>query len=490
MLTDITSIDAGPVAKFPPTPEQKAIIEAFKTGEDVVVDALAGTGKTTTLKMLAGAQPNRRGLYLCYNKAAADDAKADFPSSVKCMTIHSLAYRSVGHKYRSRMNAKRIPPWDLADWLGVYGDFKINDDVSLTPMVVASRVMDTVRRFCYSDDDQIHARHVPLVRGAEDYMPKVQKYLLPMARKAWDDLKNPAGTNTTFFHDVYAKLFALSSPVLDFDYITVDESQDSNPLMAQIVKNQSCQKVWVGDENQCLYAWRSAMNVMKHLTVPHRLSLTKSFRFGEVVAKEGQKWLTLLESPLELKGYEKINSQLATLSDPDATLCRTNAQVISETIEAQSAGKKVHMVGGSGEIEKFVKAAEDLQKGKRTMHPDLAAFENWGQVEHYSLTDEGSDLRVFVKLIEQHGCAALRAISEKTVEEIDADIVISTAHRAKGREWDKVKIASDFESILGEDGEISQPMMMLSYVAVTRAKKFLDRGGLSFIDRLVGEDND
>ena len=155
-MADIMSLDTPAAApsgsKFPPTPEQAKIIEAFQTGGSLSIEAGAGAGKTTTLKMLANSMPQRKGLYLCYNKATADEAKGDFPDSVKCSTAHSLAYGVAGHKFRNRLNDKRVPPWEIAKWLGVHRDFYVNTDVSLTPMAVAGRVMDTIRRFCYSSD--------------------------------------------------------------------------------------------------------------------------------------------------------------------------------------------------------------------------------------------------------------------------------------------------------------------------------------------------
>jgi hypothetical protein len=52
-----------------------------------VIEAGAGTGKTSTLRLVATTQPRRRALYVAYNKAIASDAKRSFPASV---TIRSL----------------------------------------------------------------------------------------------------------------------------------------------------------------------------------------------------------------------------------------------------------------------------------------------------------------------------------------------------------------------------------------------------------------
>jgi len=69
-----------------PAEEQQAIIGAYRTGRSLVIKAGAGTGKTTTLKMLGAERPGRKGVYVAYNKAIAQDAKRTFPAGVQCAT--------------------------------------------------------------------------------------------------------------------------------------------------------------------------------------------------------------------------------------------------------------------------------------------------------------------------------------------------------------------------------------------------------------------
>lgn len=44
--------DKNDINDFKPSEQQQEIIDASKTGESFVVNALAGTGKTTTLKQM------------------------------------------------------------------------------------------------------------------------------------------------------------------------------------------------------------------------------------------------------------------------------------------------------------------------------------------------------------------------------------------------------------------------------------------------------
>src|SRR6266536_67449 len=72
---------------------------------------------------------------------------------------------------------------------------------------------------------------------------------------------------------------------------------------------------------------------------------------------------------------------------------------------------------------------------------------------------------------------------DRLVPEQAAQVVVSTAHKAKGREWPRVRIADDFHQPKGEDTPIPQAEAMLAYVAVTRARLALDPDGLAWVDR-------
>jgi Flp pilus assembly CpaF family ATPase len=77
------------------TQEQTTIVEAVQNKENLLISALAGTGKTTTLSLIAQAYPSRRGLYLAYNKNMQLDAQKIFPHPVVCKTINALGYQSI-----------------------------------------------------------------------------------------------------------------------------------------------------------------------------------------------------------------------------------------------------------------------------------------------------------------------------------------------------------------------------------------------------------
>ncbi len=477
-----------------PTSEQEAIIKAFLTGQDLTIEALAGTGKTTTLKMLGNALFDKKGLYVAYNRAIADDAKATFPNNVVCSTANSLAWRDIVKTMYSPFakrlkNSERTPGRQLAANLQTKTYKLDGKDVALSDVHVAYMIMDTVRRFCNSADTEIKPYHVPFQDGCSDEdMDNLKSICLPKANEVWADVQKETGFHR-FEHDHYLKMWQLKNPQLPYDFVMLDEAQDANPVIASVFENQrNVQKVMVGDRNQAIYGWRGALDAMQKFS-GIRMYLSQSFRFGDAVADEANKWLKLLEAPMMVKGFDQITSSVELLDDPDVIICRTNSGGVNSIISLQQGGKDVALVGGGKDITNFAYASIDLIKGKKTTHPQLVAFEDWDEVLEYVEDGGGSDLKVSVKLIQTYGAVAVINAMKQLVSENAADIIITTAHKAKGREWDKVKISNDFfpkeSDIEGEGLPVPQlSEMMLNYVAVTRAKNVLDVGGLGYVDMI------
>jgi superfamily I DNA/RNA helicase len=477
---------------FDPTPEQQAAIAAAKTGENLVITAGAGSGKTSTLRLIADALAPKRGIYIAYNKAIATDAAKSFPSNVTCRTAHSFAFRAVGFEYKAKLNARRMTGRQLAVALDIEQSFPLGDGKELAPQRLASLVMQTVNGWCHTADPKIEAKHAPVwdVPGCEEVSYDLAQFLAIHAQAAWDgDLVLRDRGRLPFSHDMYVKVWALSGPTLPGDFILYDEAQDADPCIAGIVLAQKpAQLIAVGDESQAIYGWRGATDAMKNWPATQRVSLTKSFRFGQAVADQANRFLDRLNAPLRIEGFEKINSQtgMIDLVDADAVLCRTNASVI-ETALAIHYARKFSVVGGTDAIRKFAEAAQSLMQGRRaSWHPDLGAFAKWGDVVDYVNNDSGgSDIRSMVNIVENFGVETIFEVADKAVSEgTPGALTITTAHKAKGREWGKVVIASDFTPQADEEtGEMREPgraELMLMYVAVTRAKTHLDAAALAW----------
>lgn len=85
---------------FSPTEEQDAIDSAFGEGKDhIVINALAGTGKTTMLKQLAKkyGKVGDKWLYLVFNTKNQKEARDEFPKFVDVYTTNSYAGKVLEH---------------------------------------------------------------------------------------------------------------------------------------------------------------------------------------------------------------------------------------------------------------------------------------------------------------------------------------------------------------------------------------------------------
>lgn len=502
-----------------PNREQREIIRASKTGKSMVIVAGAGTGKTTTLEMLAKARPHKNMLYLAYNRAIKDEASQRFPSNVKCATSHGLAFATTGRQFGHRMNSGRVPSWKASQILGLQparlaycldhgqgvpdGDHAHDSCRVLAEHLdgkrIAALAMRTVARFCYSADRELGPAHVSRMKGLDERLqPQLKDLVLPVAQDAWKDLIRPDG-RLGFTHDVYLKLFQLRSPRLPQQVILLDEAQDTNPCVADIVISQQAagkQVILVGDPNQAIYEWRGAQDAIDGFDAENRMMLTGSYRFGPKVAEEANRWLELLGSELRLKGWKRLNSEVTDVStgSPDAILYRTNAGCINGAMAGIAAGEKVAIVGGGGEIASLARAASDLMTGRTTDHPDLIAFADWDEVRTY-VKDEPEDagqLGPLVRAVDKYGPDVILDMTNQLVAEAShPTLTVSTAHKAKGRQWGYVRIGDDFPQPK-EDGpqELPKEELRLAYVAITRAQNTLERGSLAWIGPLPEPDDE
>jgi hypothetical protein len=212
-------------------------------------------------------------------------------------------------------------------------------------------------------------------------------------------------------------------------------------------------------------------------------TLSQSFRFGQPIADEANEWLRLVGTPLRLTGWPQAKSEIGPVDEPDAVLCRTNAGAVGIVLEALRGGRKTALVGGGGELKRLAWAAEALQDGRPTDHPELLAFPSWQAVREYAEEEDGS-LRVLVKLIDDYGTKDIVAAADALAREDGADLVVSTAHKAKGREWPAVVIHHDFQPPKPDPDTqlrvLRREEARLAYVAVTRARERLDCSALAW----------
>ena len=477
----------APKKQRTPTDEQSAIIGVVAGGDSLVVKALAGTGKTTTMEMCAESIPGKKICYIAFNATVAHAGAKRFSSNVTSLTAHAAALRSpypgLDGKTFARIYLPRVlPALDVRRKIEDALRLQIDQLRSYTagshggrPLprsLAVSAIVDTLANFCRSDEKSVLPDHVPydirmiiagegsssVFRDSEQFSSLAAK----AAGELWCLMADPM-SSFPVYHDVYLKAWELLSPQLDYDVLFFDEAQDGNPVMLSIVKNQSSlQRVLVGDRHQAIYGWRGAKNAMDAFPEFAELPLTASWRYGQLIADQGQKFLDAKGDSSKLLGlaaHECVVHDEDGGMEADAILCRTNAGLITEALKlAQSgSGKKFKVVGGIKSALDMIRAAWAMKRGEQIPFcPEFkyfSAFENpWEMLVEVSKTNDGQQFSPIVSFVEKYSKTSVNIDSMiGKLESLAVDgrtkgvVELSTAHKAKGMEWGAVKISSDFQ---------------------------------------------
>jgi superfamily I DNA/RNA helicase len=480
-------MSAGRIDLPKPIAEQEAARELFQKREGLRLDAYAGTGKTTTLQLLAGSSA-QRGLYLAFNRSIAEEATQRFPQQVTCATSHSIAFRGIRRVFG-------YPEWKLTGALTpnmIVTSFTMPESVTFRSRMTlpkrsyCSVLLESVKRFLQSDDEEPQRKHIPRF-GCLEAVPENQfedftHQAIGHVQAIWNAMRHKS-EGLPLGHDGYLKLWALSHPQSQVDYIMVDEAQDLNPVILGVLRRMQCPIIYVGDPYQQIYDWRGAVNAMEQVVTKHRVLLSQSFRFGSAIADAATVVIRRLGAQQPLRGLPGIESHLARVR-PDVILARSNAGVIGGVLQCLARGVTCHVLGGTRELERVLEDVKRIKQGTTSQSPELLGFSAWKEVMAFSVQPEGEHLRGLVTLVQEYGEETmLRAIARCEKEESTAQVVCSTAHKAKGREWRYVRVDSDFDAAFTRASKASSPSQgrgdhqtsfeaeaRLLYVAMTRAK--------------------
>lgn len=468
---------------FTPTNEQTQAIDMALAGDSFKIVAYAGAGKTSTLKMI-GEHRHGRGLYLAFNKAIASEAQNKFPPNIHCQTFHSLAFRHVPRAITAKVALPKLTPTRLAEELhlepievmrSIDG---LKKPILLTKAKLGTIISEALSSFCKTSAQQPAPRHINLPKWLDDKEANtLRQTLFPALLARWQQAIDPRH-QSGISHDIYLKYWTLSKPIIPADFVLFDEAQDADPLMMGVLMQQACQTIYVGDAHQQIYEWRGAVNAMKRLPYPQTL-LTQSFRFGEKIAEVANLLLGALQEKIPLRGNPNCHSSLAkslALGKKDAILCRTNAAAMNQLMRGLKLGHKVALQADSQRILRFCQGADSLKAGKSAYGvAELAFFHHWGEVQEFAESSEGSEIKTWVKLIEEYGTDTISQALNKLSTPSQADYLVTTAHKSKGLEWHSVQIGDDFLYEVNQlSVKISPEELRLLYVACTRGKSMLD----------------
>lgn len=469
------------------TDEQTAVVDAAGQPAHLVVEALAGTGKTTAMEAVTR-EHKASTLYIAFNRAVVNEAKRKMGRGTRCATIHELAFKAIGDPWCTRMNTPRMKSDQIAHLFGLE-DVWLNGpwgNKRITAGFLGGMVTRSLQNFAKTGDERPSIKHVPLPRTARNdpellvLFREVRSLVSPVLRKAWADTIAP-DSNLPIDGNMIIKMWQLTSPPLPWDRIIVDEAQDLNDAARAVVQAQMhrSQVIAVGDTFQQINAWNGAVNALQKFPIEQRLWLTNCWRFGPQIAEVANEVLEELGSEHMLRGRGP-DGVIEVLDEPDVRLSRTNASAVGRALEELKAGGKPHIVGGASDVVSFCRGAIALQQGRAPEHPELVCFDSWGDVLAYAADDElGADLAPLVDLILRFGAQTIVDTLGKQPPEDRADLILSTVHKIKGRQWPKVQIAGDFNVLPGDPyNEVEETRLL--YVAATRAQTHLDLSEVPF----------
>ena len=458
---------------FKLTIEQQQIIYCNQT--HIYVSARAGTGKTTTLIYFAKQRKNETIIYIVYNNSNKEYAIQKFPPNVVIHTAHSLAYQYIGIKYKDKLK-NNLKVEDIFKSISYFKD-KSLEDKEYYKLVLT--ILNLINSYCISDKNSIEEIND-------------NKFLTDMASEYWNKMIDIQNKEVYISQDGYLKLFQLSKPELNFDWIMVDEAQDSNEAMLDIIYTQNSSKIFVGDPEQKIYGFRGALNIFEYTKYLSKsedkafLNLTESFRFGEEIASVANELLITYRNGKNLiKGNSERDSIVGELdySMPYTIITRTNAKLIDLAIQHSINGKKISVIGGIDSTIKSILDGYWLYKGRHDLIKNeyFKTFKNYFHLKTLAETLHIAEYALLIYLIEKYGDSLLgwiELLKRNHTSSKLADITLTTAHKSKGLEFVSVVLENDFVQLFDKNGKLNELVdkeeINLLYVAATRATHELE----------------
>lgn len=499
---------------FTASPQQETIFGWVTSGQgSAIIEAVAGAGKTTTLvqsiRLMLGT--GKKVLLCAYNKdiatEIAEKCKAMFGDNkdLTVGTMHSAGfriwrkvarrvqvnankcrdiYRAAIQEYRnSGKNETAETMGQLEGQVLSLVSYAKQAAVGFLKKIEDDNVWyDLIEHFnvdCLDQDDTVVKLAKRLLKGSINRDMEVVDFddmiLAPLIHKAKPDT---------------------------YDWVLVDEAQDTNAArraLALFMLKRGGRLVAVGDPRQAIYGFTGAdsdaLDLIAHATGAVRLPLTVTYRCPKAVVAYAKQWVSHIEAHETAPDGIVRDLGETKLSDDckpgDVILCRTNAPLIQMVYEFIAAGTPAKVLGrdiGSGLktlVRRWkVKSFDALQVNLENYVEREAAKFRAKEEENKAVAveDKVQCVMVIMERAKKNGskknpveavCDEVDAIFSKNDEKDSNVVTLSSIHKAKGKEWDRVFWAQTGISKWAKQQWELEQEDNLCYVAATRAKKEL-----------------
>lgn len=456
---------------------------------NAVVEAVAGSGKSTTIVEGMNRIPaGKTAIFLAFNKAIAEELKA---RGVNARTFHSLTYAPV----TKARNARTID----ANKLRLICDAKLSGEDAflyggfITRMVGLGRqagisclIADTDQAWLdlvIHHDLELDNENAELGRALE----------LCSQLLSWSNADSRVD-----FDDLLYLAVKDGLSLAKFDYVFVDEAQDTNAIQRAILRKiikPTSRIIAVGDPAQAIYGFRGAdsdsLNLIAAEFECEKLPLTVSYRCPTSVVEYARQWVSHIEAAPNAVAGEVLNMGIEWGTDTfvadDLIVCRTTKPLISLAYKFLRARIPAKIMGR--EIGQGLKTL--IGKMKAVNVDDLLIkLGVWKDRESEKAIAKKQDNRaeaiqdkVFAISCLVEGMdedertikTLLSIIDSLFADTTNGSITLATIHKAKGLEANRVfwLNSSQCPARWAKAGWQIQQENNLCYVAVTRAKNML-----------------
>lgn len=476
---------------------QEAIFDTYEnTRNNIVISATAGSGKSTTIiECCRRTPPTKRVLFMAFNKSIADELKTKVPERIDVNTFHSKGLRVLysNFKFQLKINenkcfqiCKKILRFDRNDEVPFKQQtrylFFLQEIWSQIRINLLVDYENDIPNICLDKDFDFYDRMIQDIKDIESYWHKDMRHI--------DGNKEFQMDFTDMLYIPYILVDEEEFP--KYDVVFIDETQDQNVLQRELtlrfVKPRFGRLISVGDEKQCIYSFTgSSVNNFKLLqNLPNTVTLPLdiTYRCAKNIVKEAQ---TVFSTGIEassnaIEGIVR-KGDITEAQTGDFILCRNNLPLVEVFIKLLEQGKKSTIKGKDfGEalcrlLEK-IKNIEDLNI---LMEEKLDSLMKKGLSYNTALMNPA-----YISLVEK--CVILKRLYSiwKSVEELNdrikkiytedvEDIILSTIHKSKGLESDRVFFLNPdlIPSTYVKSQEALYSEWCLKFVAITRARKEL-----------------